>query len=432
VSWLLFLWSLCGGGLGPGISWSLTGIGWLAGGITLWRRTQSGYGAPAPDDGAALAQCLKVVIALLLLLVAAQTFQTPQRFWDERAIFAIKGKVLFQERTIHSPLLAHPDFVQGHPRYPLLIPLAEEHLYSLLRHVDDRWAKAVFPLLFSGLVLSFAGVLSRRCGAGRGWLFAVMLATIPVLFPFELGFLSGQGDAPMACFHGLAVLYAWDSLQSQAHIGSSHPAWRAWLLVGFLAAAAAFTKDEGIAFLVVGLFSLTAAWCFGCRQGSGVPLRPRDLPGVLGALCATAALILGPWFWHRRDLPTTTEMNYFGRLSIALLVERRDTLHWIIPHLVSRMFREWRTWGLQWWVMLAALISVPRRALRPEQVFLLLEVSGAVASLIVAGMIAPIDPQDHIGGSSERFLMQIAPVAVLFVAGQWGMADGPQRNDQSP
>jgi hypothetical protein len=114
-------------------------------------------------------------------------------------------------------------------------------------------------------------------------------------------------------------------------------------------------------------------------------------------------------------------MNYFGRLSLALLVERRETLRWIVPHLRSRMFREWPLWGLQWWVMLAALISMPRRALRPEQVFLLFNMLGAVASLIVAGMIAPIDPRDHIGGSSERFLMQIAPVAVLFVAGQWGV-----------
>jgi hypothetical protein len=420
VSWLLFLWSLCGGNLGPGISWTLTGLGWLAGGWALWRRRRSRHGAQAPGDEAALAQCLKVVLAVLLPLVAAQTLQTPQRFWDERAIFAIKGKVLFQERTVHSPLLAHPDFVQGHPRYPLLIPLAEAHLYSLLGHIDDRWGKAVFPLLFSGLVLSYAGVLSRRCGAGRGWLFALMLATIPVLSPFELGFLSGQGDAPMACYHGLAVLYAWDALQSPAGNGSHHAVRRRWLLAGFLAAAAAFTKDEGIAFLVVGLTSLTGAWCFGCRRSPGAAVRLRDLRAVLATFSATAAVILAPWFWHRRDLPTTTEMNYFSRLSLALLVERRETLRWIVPHLGSRMFAEWRTWGLQWWVMLAALISVPRRALRPEQVFLVLNILGAVASLIVAGMIAPIDPQDHIGGSSERFLMQIAPVAVLFIAGQWG------------
>lgn len=423
VSWLLLLWSLCGGPLGPGISWALTAIGWLAGGATLWkgRRSRAAQPIVAPatsDDESALARCCRFVIGVLLMLVLAQTLQTPQRFWDERAIFAIKGKVLFLERSIHSPLLAHPDFVQGHPRYPLLIPLAEEHIYALLGRVDDRWSKAVFPLLFTGLVLSYAGVLSRRHGAGRGWLFATMLATVPVLFPFELGFLSGQGDAPLACYHGLAVLYAWDGLQLPPGAEAPRSAWQPWLLVGSLAAAAAFTKDEGIAYLMIGAVALVAAWCVACFRGANHGIRLRH---VLAALGAIAALILGPWFWHRRDLPTTTEMNYFGRLSFALLIEQRERLQWIVPHLVSRMFAEWRTWGLQWWAPLAALVSAPRRALRPEQVFLLLEVAGAVAALIVAGMIAPIDVQDHIGGSSERFLMQIAPLAILFTAGQWGV-----------
>jgi hypothetical protein len=426
VSWLRFLWSLCGWPLGAGISRFLTALGWLAGGATVWKVRRSRAAQPivvpaTPDEEAALARCCGVAVGVLLALVVAQTLQTPQRFWDERAIFAIKGKVLFLDRSIHSPLLSHPDFVQGHPRYPLLIPLVEAHVYSLLGRVDDRWSKAVFPLLFAGLVLSYAGVLSRHCGAGRGWLFAMMLATVPVLFPFELGFLSGQGDAPLACYHGLAVLYAWDALQCAPRAASAHSDWRPWLLVGGLGAAAAFTKDEGIAYLMVGSVALAVAWCAASFRRKDWGVRFRNLPAVLTALGATAALVLGPWLWHRRELPTTTEMNYFGRLSLALLIEQQERLRWIVPHLVSRMLTEWRTWGLQWWLLLVALLSAPRRALRPEQVFLLLEIAGAIAALIVAGMIAPIDVQDHIGGSSERFLMQIAPLAVLFAAGQRGV-----------
>jgi hypothetical protein len=136
--------------------------------------------------------------------------------------------------------------------------------------------------------------------------------------------------------------------------------------------------------------------------------------------CAVTAVLLGPWLWHRRGLPTATEMQYFDRLSINLLIERLDALRWLVPHLSRRMFLEWREWGLQWWLLLAALITMPRRALAPEQLFLLLSILGAVAALMVAGMIAPADLQDHIGGSSHRYLMQIAPLALLFAAGQWG------------
>ena len=143
---------------------------------------------------------------------------TPQRFWDERAIFGIKAKVLFTDGTIRSPSLADPDFVQGHPRYPLLIPLAETHVYALLGRIDDRWAKGIFPLLFAGLVLTYGGRLSVRFGPGTGWLFTLLLATLPLLAPYELGFITGQGDAPVACYHGLAVLYAWDWLRPCATV----------------------------------------------------------------------------------------------------------------------------------------------------------------------------------------------------------------------
>jgi hypothetical protein len=35
-------------------------------------------------------------------------------------------------------------------------------------------------------------------------------------------------------------------------------------------------------------------------------------------------------------------------------------------------------------------------------------------------MIAPTSVQEHLGGSSHRFLMQLVPAALLFTAGQWG------------
>ena len=48
-----------------------------------------------------------------------------------------------------------------------------------------------------------------------------------------------------------------------------------------------------------------------------------------------------------------------------------------------------------------------------------LYVVGALAGLVVAGMLAPAELRDHLAGSSDRFLMQIAPIAVLFAAAQW-------------
>lgn len=432
----LFVWSLAGGTLTSRVSWTLTTIGILAGVSVLWRRRRwldDNDRDENGSSGATLARCCRGIMLLLLVGAFVLTLMTPQRFWDERAIFGIKSKALFTDGTLFSPALDHADFVQGHPRYPLLIPLAETHVYLLLGRIDDRWSKAVFPLLFAGLVLTYAGVLSRRFGQGAGWLFALLLATTPLLAPYELGFITGQGDAPVACYHGLAVLYAWDWLRSS---GGGVSFLRRGALIGVVAAAGAFTKDEGIAHLLVGVIALLMTWGVSriVRRArapapdedtyASRPVRLSDVAKLLAVAGGTVLTLLAPWFVHRRMLPTTNEMQYFSRLSADLMGEQLGTLRWLIPHLAWRMFREWNAWGLQWWLLAAAAITVPRRLLLPAQVFVLLEIAGGLAALIVAGMIAPAELHDHIGGSSHRYLIQLAPLAVLFAAGQWAGESG--------
>ena len=450
----MFAWSWAGGSLSSTLSWSLTGIGSVVGLAVLIGQRRRVPGVRVPDSltspnspldqtvrdtsgnklapaGNTLARCCQSIIAIVLVGAFVLALVTPQRFWDERAIFGIKSKVLFTDGTIYSPSLADPDFVQGHPRYPLLIPLAETHVYALLGRIDDRWAKGIFPLLFAGLVLAYGGRLSGRFGPGAGWLFTLLLATLPLLAPYELGFITAQGDAPVACYHGLAVLYAWDWLRSrelaQVESGRLSSVRRA-LLVGVLSAAAAFTKDEGVAHLLVGIIALTMAWCWGWLRSRRVsesrPFRISALVQFLAVAGVTIAVLLTPWFAHRRTLPTTNEMQYFARLSTDRLSDQFDALSWLVPHILTRMFREWSTWGLQWWLLLVAAVTAPRRILRPAQLFILLEILGGIAALMVAGMVAPAELHEHIAGSSHRYLLQLAPLAVLFAAGQWGEEAG--------
>ena len=423
TAWGLFVWSLCGGALGFGVSLGLTTLGYIGGGTALVKslaRSRASSGSTRPPVAIELrserAWCrlCQWIMGGLILAAFIQTLMTPHRFWDERAIFAIKGLVLFEDGSIHSRALLDPDFVQYHPRYPLLIPLAEQHIYGWLGEVDDRLSKLLFPLLYLGLVLTLAGVLSRHVTAGAAWLFAVLMATVPVLMPHELGFLCGQADAPMACYHGLSILYLWDAYQTQ----SGDDATSLWIgpsiVAGLCAALAAFTKDEGLAFLMVDVIALGIV---------AVVSRNRlRASGPLVILVVSSILVLAPWFWHRRSLPLTTEMDYFGRVSTSLVLERLPVLVWEASHLVHRMLWEWRLWGLHWWLMLTALAIAPRRATVAAQWLLLLDVAGSLMALMVAGMLAPAQLHEHISGSSPRFLMQLAPIAVLFVAGQLAAA----------
>jgi len=437
TGWLSFLWSWSNGRLGFAFSIGLAGLGWLTRLWTIWQSSRQPmqsstlavdpHRSNSPIAGPRLVKACQWLIAILVVLAFAQSMLTPQRFWDERAIFAIKAKVLFEDSSINSSALLNPEFVQYHPQYPLMLPLIEQHLYSLMGHTEDRWAKLWFPLLYAGLVLSFSGVCSRRLGAAWGWTCGLLLATVPILMPDEYGFLCAQADAAVACFHGIAVLYLWDGMSC----ASPKFRLRKALLAGFVASCAAFTKDEGTAFLIIDVLSWTAALVLatlmravsgrkspGASSESHFAMLRFDAFRVL-LFTSFAGTMLLPWFSHRRRLPEVTEMHYVGRMSISALYDRLSTLRWSLPHLSSRMFGEWKDWGLQWWIGLAAIVTRPGRAIEQPQLFLILNLFGALAALLVAGMLAPAELEEHLGGSTHRFLMQIVPVVLLLVAAQW-------------
>ncbi len=439
-SWMLFIWSFAGGLLGQMPSLLLAGLGALGGATILiheWKAGSRSRNEAAtspiihPKSERSFQKACLAITGMVLVSTIAQALLTPQRFWDERAMFALKAAVLWEDRSIHSRDLADPTFVQGHPRYPLLLPLAEQQLYALLDSSDDRWGKLVVPLLFIGLVLAIAGTVTRRWGIAWGWLSALLTATIPALMPHEYGVICAQADAPVACLHGMTALVICDALERKrlGESGLSKPLF----LAGIFCGLTAFAKDEGIAFFIVDVVALGIASLFQMMRSRNIPepsrscgtevwsVRSACTRMTIGIVCFVlgALLIIVPWMAHRRSLPMTTEMNYFGRLSLSLLVERLSTLAWSVPHLIHRMFVEFPEWGLQWWLMIVAIVIAPRRALRPSQVFLALDVLGGVSALLVAGMLAPVQLEEHIGGSSHRFLMQLAPVAVLFVVGQF-------------
>lgn len=418
---ILFLWSQCGGMLGRGTSFVITIVGYVCGATSLAlerRRTRSASPHaenPSTNDERFREQCwircCQFAVGCLFFVTLIQTLMTPQHLWDERASFALKGIVLWEDHTIFSRDLMDPNFVQFHPRYPFLIPLAELHIYELLGTVDDRLSKVIFPLLYLGMVLTIVGALQRHFTDGTAWLFGLLAATIPSLVPWEYGFPCGQADATTACYHGSSVVYLWIAWRQ---ISSDHPAgwFRSAVFSGICGALAAFTKDEGIAYLMVDAIAMLLVTAISHRR----PLAIGSFSTVFGV----AAVLLTPWFLYRRELPLTTEANYFGRVSLAAILAGRVNLEWEVPHLTRRMFWEFRTWGLQWWLMAFGMLAAPRRALTAAQCLLLLDVAGSLASLMLAGMVAATEVSEHVGGSSHRYLMQIAPVAILFAAGQFG------------
>ena len=320
--------------MGAAFSAGIAGIGWLSGVWSIWKSRRltprSTSQRSTTVEGSRLVWLCQWLIGVLVILALLQTALTPQRFWDERAIFAIKAKVLFEDSSIYAPALQNTDFVQYHPKYPLMLPLIEQHVYALLGSASDRWSKLWFPLLYAGLVLFFSGVCSRRFGGAWGWMCGLLLATVPVLMPDEYGFLCAQADAAVACFHGVAVLCLWDAMNHAA----SRTRHIRMLLAGFFAGCTAFTKDEGIAFLMIDVVS----WIMAISIGTAVlALRRKRLAGAATVLPApeyrfnaisiilftgAAGALLLPWFAHRKS-PSGHDGNELCRSNVAVIPLRK-------------------------------------------------------------------------------------------------------------
>ena len=438
-SYLQFLWSAAGGSFSRQLSLALSGLGLITS-MAAWKRLQHASVAEtldlehsstvdAPGETAsqgALIRCCVAVIGLLYVGSLVQTLLTPQRLYDERTIYGVKAKVLFYDRSIASRDLGDADFVQCHARYPLLVPLAEQNVYALLGETEDRWSKIVFPSLYLGMVLTFAGVLSRHIRPTQAWLFAAMLASTPALVPNEYAFLSGQADAPVACFHAIALLYLWDWFNAAGFGRRLDTQSARRLLVAAVAAAMAmFTKDEGIALFLVDALALGILAVVGTKglkplfDTAMLRERIRNATPALLIFGLVPLLLLAPWMMHRSSLPMTSEMNYFERLTLSALVDDAGVLVYAVGHFNDHMFTYAFGNGLQWWVMAFMLVCFPRRAFQPRQLLVLLDVVGTLTAIIIAGLIAPFPIEVHLDG--PRHLILIIPSALLFAAGQWGI-----------
>ena len=126
----------------------------------------------------------------------------PLHFWDSRAIWALKAKMLFSDGTIFSPNFLDPLRIQPHFRYPLLFPLAQAFIFFTLGLIDD-WAIMLLIGLFFPLMCFLLFDLIRIATGQRlsGLLGAAMLAVLPVYYfcdgpaLWRCFFLSG-----LACF----------------------------------------------------------------------------------------------------------------------------------------------------------------------------------------------------------------------------------------
>jgi hypothetical protein len=296
---------------------------------------------------------LSLLAVLVSSAVLANALTHPLQDWDGRMTWSTQAMYLRDAGTVDAEILRSPRSFVSHPRYPLLMPLAQVAALEAAGSDDERVFRVLYGLFFPALVLLVLEAGRRWAGPRAALLAGFALLAVPwIPFEPEGGAAGAYSDLPLACFFGGGLLLL---LRGRPRASDG-------VAAGLLLAAALLTKNEGLpeSLIALALAGVSAILALVRRRRSG---RARLLATALAGVLLLGALgLLVSW---RSPIPNRYDESYFETFSVAsfahnLISARTFTA---LPVIARQMLKP-RAWGLFWWlapvVFLAALPSLRR------------------------------------------------------------------------
>lgn len=281
-----------------------------------------------------------------------------------------------------APELRDARFLIGHAEYPPLLPMAEALVAVVDAGADERVLRTVPTLCAFAVAALLFAELPRR-DPRLGLLLAAAFALMPTLISFEEGGAdSGGADATLSCF----------MLASAVALDGGSP-----LLAGFLAGAAALTKNEGA---LLGLLLCASSW---------LPRRRLGLES--GIMSAAFAALLAGGLMVRAGLTSSFDEHYLARLmggGLAVGWQRASDL--LLEMLKTTFLMPHRGGLLPWLVVLFWATSARRRAILAGGRLWILFVF--FAGVFVLYVISPWPGVLQVQLSFPRILLQVTPLAL--------------------
>jgi hypothetical protein len=434
--------------LAVNLSMTVVAVAFACIGLIALRRCHNKRGGAVANTG--LPSWQWALLLVLGLASIAATLAYPINEFDPMLHFAYKGKVLYHAGTPFDPSLtgmlnsddklATYGRVVTHPNYPLGIPILEALVAKFSTTWNDRWIQ--LPLAFWAACLPgavFFGLRSVSKKAARAG--ALIAACTPILYArniMEMGWgsldqagltselsLGAGADLPVAALVTAACALLLVGMR-QSHL-------RLQLLGGLCLAGAAMMKNEGQAILGVVFLALLT--------GGLIPPLSRRAPTSKATSAAMILSILAilPWLSIRSHLPAIDEnyADHFTPSKIAhfltggaeivekspkAIIGKDDEALANPPARMDHLpgyfweeFTDWRSWGLIWLLLLAALPWTLRELKDPTRRWLALIALGGVALYFLILLVTPwYLPLLREKGIPERLLLHLlGPISML-------------------
>ena len=338
---------------------------------------------------------LLALLALQLVLVAVLAIGRPLNVWDSWVNWGVKSRAIFLEGHISPAVYADASRTVTHLDYPLLVPLLQSWLYGWVGAPDDRFAGVASVLFYVALVgICYAAIRGRGGSRTLSLAVATTVATISQVAGLASIVFA---EMPLAVFATITGAYLLKWLEG------GPPG--ALLLSALGAGLLCWTKRDGILFLVAMLLAVVlTGW------------RHRRAWQAVGALAVATLVVSGPWYaFAAHNSRPAPDFQSFDPGTLAANIGRWSTI----------VELEWNSLTSQGWsyiwplaVLSGILFWVVRREHKP--VWVALVPIAVVTHLALSGAVfffsAFVPYEQHILGSIDRLVVQVAPLVVVWTA----------------
>ncbi|HQB12287.1 MAG TPA: hypothetical protein PLX96_04860 [Candidatus Omnitrophota bacterium] len=319
--------------------------------------------------------------------------------WDAYYFWALKAKFMFRAPAEWQNLFS-PDLFWTHPDYPLLLPGSLAWGWLWLGKEAFLWA----PFLAIGFYLSCAFLLiwylTSTVSAFTGYLGASFFLILGPCFFWAVHFYA---DVPLSFFIAGATLTAIIALREKEE--------KLWRVSGLLSGLAAWTKNEGILF-ILSFSCLLMAILFFEKIKSKRQFSRRLYCFLSGAILPVLAILILKTF-----LGTTGDYLGSGRTLfdyLTLLFSGWDRVL-LLLNAYRKSVTSFTLWRGLWGFFLIAVFYLGFRNGRsrykwvPVGIFLLVNLGYAVAILT-----SPYNLEWQIQTAFERLLLHTVPLVLAF------------------
>jgi hypothetical protein len=350
-----------------------------------------------PSRAGALAARFAFGVSVLISMgLFAAALTQPNVGFDGEMAWSAAARWVRADRSVTPRALVDPRAFVSHPRYPILMPLAQVVVQETFDLGDDRRAvKPLYAAFFPALLLVLFDLSRRHAGTCAAALTTVALANLPVL---DVGGADGTySDVPLGAFFGAGLLLLLGRVRRSEAVAA-----------GLLLGAAVLTKNEGLPFAAA---ALAAASFLAVVARPAERRRRLAALGLAAAAVLAAGLALRAWQSH---IPQRWDEDYASRLGkVSLFAEVRARLPLLPGAAMKEMASREQLAGfpLACAVILAAGARGLRRRIVPPIVLCLHFCFGAY---VLALLLSTWGGVEQVHPTWDRLLLQLSlPLGVL-------------------